>query len=116
MVSIPVGSLVTGLNPSAGIDLLGGMFPSRWVSDILLASLKEPQTIFAALLATSQSSPPSAGSSCIHSGPGVYSNVIQEALIIPCAKEAPSAQDFRKLGFVYIAVLELANQVGNLQN
>lgn len=33
MVSIPVGSLVTGLNPSAAIHLLGDMFPSRWVSD-----------------------------------------------------------------------------------
>ncbi|KAJ9089183.1 hypothetical protein DSO57_1015510, partial [Entomophthora muscae] len=40
-----------------------------------------------------------------------YSNAMQEAPIIPCSQEAPSAQDFSKLGFVYIAVLELANQV-----
>ncbi|KAJ9058462.1 hypothetical protein DSO57_1012056 [Entomophthora muscae] len=31
MVSIPIGSLITGLNPSAAIHLLGGMFPSGWV-------------------------------------------------------------------------------------
>ncbi|KAJ9059771.1 hypothetical protein DSO57_1037985 [Entomophthora muscae] len=29
MVSFPIGSLITGLNPSATIHLLGGMFPSR---------------------------------------------------------------------------------------
>ncbi|KAJ9053079.1 hypothetical protein DSO57_1027687 [Entomophthora muscae] len=33
MVSVPIGTLVTGLNLSAVIHNLGGMFPSGWVSD-----------------------------------------------------------------------------------
>ncbi|KAJ9076308.1 hypothetical protein DSO57_1027555 [Entomophthora muscae] len=33
MVSIPVGSLVTGLNPSEIIHHLGGLLPSGWVLD-----------------------------------------------------------------------------------
>ncbi|KAJ9065515.1 hypothetical protein DSO57_1018819 [Entomophthora muscae] len=33
MISIPFGSLVTGLNPSGAIHLLGDMFPSGWVTD-----------------------------------------------------------------------------------
>ncbi|KAJ9086329.1 hypothetical protein DSO57_1005036 [Entomophthora muscae] len=33
MVSVPIGSLVTGLNPSAAMHLFGDMFLSRWVPD-----------------------------------------------------------------------------------
>ncbi|KAJ9067025.1 hypothetical protein DSO57_1003730 [Entomophthora muscae] len=33
MVSLPVGSLVTGLNPLAIIHHLGGLLPSGWVPD-----------------------------------------------------------------------------------
>ncbi|KAJ9080884.1 hypothetical protein DSO57_1020223, partial [Entomophthora muscae] len=33
MVSLPVGSLITGLNPSAIIHHLGRLFPSGWVPD-----------------------------------------------------------------------------------
>ncbi|KAJ9062954.1 hypothetical protein DSO57_1005192 [Entomophthora muscae] len=33
MVSVPIGTLITGLNPSAAIHLLGGMFLRRWVPD-----------------------------------------------------------------------------------
>ncbi|KAJ9054366.1 hypothetical protein DSO57_1015572 [Entomophthora muscae] len=36
MVSVLIGSLVTGLNPSAAIHLLDGMFPSRWVPENLV--------------------------------------------------------------------------------
>ncbi|KAJ9082052.1 hypothetical protein DSO57_1008185, partial [Entomophthora muscae] len=35
MVSLPVGSLVTGLNPSAIIHHLGRLLPSGWVPDTL---------------------------------------------------------------------------------
>ncbi|KAJ9070820.1 hypothetical protein DSO57_1003285 [Entomophthora muscae] len=35
MISVPIGTLVTGLNPSAAIHLLGGMFSSRWVPGMI---------------------------------------------------------------------------------
>ncbi|KAJ9057953.1 hypothetical protein DSO57_1017785 [Entomophthora muscae] len=38
MVSLPVGSLVTGLNPSAIIHHLGRLLPSGWVPDSILFS------------------------------------------------------------------------------
>ncbi|KAJ9089576.1 hypothetical protein DSO57_1011415 [Entomophthora muscae] len=37
MVSVPVGSLVTGLNPLAIVHHLGGLLPSGWVPDRKLA-------------------------------------------------------------------------------
>ncbi|KAJ9052526.1 hypothetical protein DSO57_1039700 [Entomophthora muscae] len=43
MVSLPVGSLVTGLNPSAIIHHLGGLLPSGWVPDTSIAALIWPE-------------------------------------------------------------------------
>ncbi|KAJ9088634.1 hypothetical protein DSO57_1021114 [Entomophthora muscae] len=45
MVSFPIGSLITGLNPSAAIHLLGGMFPSRWVPETLHQILPNGDTV-----------------------------------------------------------------------
>ncbi|KAJ9080273.1 hypothetical protein DSO57_1026698 [Entomophthora muscae] len=36
MVSVPVGTSVTGLNPSATTNHIGEIFPGRWVPDSLL--------------------------------------------------------------------------------
>ncbi|KAJ9071652.1 hypothetical protein DSO57_1034909 [Entomophthora muscae] len=41
MVSVPVGSLVTGLNPLAIIHHLGGLLPSRWVPDSIYQIVEE---------------------------------------------------------------------------
>ncbi|KAJ9074936.1 hypothetical protein DSO57_1001410 [Entomophthora muscae] len=49
MVSVPIGSLATGLNPSAAIHLLGDMFPREWVPDkdllVLLHDLLVPNLV-----------------------------------------------------------------------
>ncbi|KAJ9073474.1 hypothetical protein DSO57_1016185 [Entomophthora muscae] len=40
MVSVPVGSLVTGLNPFVIVHHLGGLLPSGWVPDTIKGQLQ----------------------------------------------------------------------------